>query len=72
MQCREERLNTRLLNVAEAADQLGIASKTLYKWVESGQIPYVRIGRLIRFREADLEEWLEINLHGLRIEGTRK
>ncbi|MEK7355627.1 MAG: helix-turn-helix domain-containing protein [Bdellovibrionota bacterium] len=65
-------MHSRLINVAEAAEQLGIASKTLYKWVESGQIPYVRIGRLIRFREADLEEWLEINLHGLRIEGARK
>jgi excisionase family DNA binding protein len=51
-------MNTPLLNIRQAAARLCIAPKTLYKWVESGQIPYVRIGRLIRFRDADLDKWI--------------
>ena len=51
-----------LINVSDAASQLRISRKTLYKWVESGQIPFVRIGRLVRFREKDLDEWVEERL----------
>jgi excisionase family DNA binding protein len=45
----------RLLDVAQAAAILGLKSpRTLYKWAYAGRIPSVRIGRLLRFRHADL------------------
>ena len=67
-------MRTQLLDIPRAAEQLRVAQKTLYKWVEAGQVPFVRIGRLVRFRPEDLERWVagrvrggEINLHS---EGT--
>lgn len=55
----EEEMRMPLIGIAEAARRLGIAPKTLYKWVENGQMPFIRIGRLVRFRTEDLEEWVE-------------
>src|ERR1700723_850788 len=50
-----------LLNYAGGAQFLGIAEKTLQGWVERGtqDVPYIRLGRLIRFRPASLSRWLE-------------
>lgn len=59
---REEAFQVSLIDVHDAAEHLGIAPKTLYKWVECGQIPFVRIGRMVRFRERDLERWVEERL----------
>jgi len=51
-------MRTQLLDIPRAAEQLRVAQKTLYKWVEAGQVPFVRIGRLVRFRPEDLERWV--------------
>lgn len=32
---------------------------TVYRWVDRGMIPYVRIGRNIRFNKDDIDKWLE-------------
>lgn len=50
---------TPLMDTAEAAAHLGVSPRTLYKWAEHGQVPFVRIGRLLRFRGRELDEWLE-------------
>lgn len=47
----------RLFSVAELADRLGLAKATIYKKTGAKTIPFVRVGR-IRFREADIERWL--------------
>lgn len=52
-----------LIDVPEAASRLGIAPKTIYKWIEQGRLPFVRIGRLIRLREEDLEAWVCARVH---------
>lgn len=54
----------RLLDVEDAARYLGVARKTLYKWVEGGQVPFIRIGRLVRFRRVDLEAWVDGQARG--------
>ena len=45
---------TRLLTVAEVAEQLGVCSATVYRLCESGELPHVRIVNSIRIRPADL------------------
>jgi excisionase family DNA binding protein len=37
---------------------LGIKRSTLYAMVERGEIPYYRIGRLVRFKPCEIDEWL--------------
>ncbi|MCW3838588.1 helix-turn-helix domain-containing protein [Micromonospora yasonensis] len=40
---------------AEAAAKLRIAETTLRRWVSKGRIPCHRLGRKVRFTDADLE-----------------
>jgi excisionase family DNA binding protein len=48
----------RLLTISEAASLLGVRPQTLYLWVSAQRIPHRKIGRLVRFTEEDLEEFV--------------
>jgi excisionase family DNA binding protein len=51
-----------MLNPQEAAAYMGISKSTLYKHTSSGNIAYYKPnGKLILFRKADLDNWLEAN-----------
>ncbi|MCP4602761.1 MAG: helix-turn-helix domain-containing protein [Proteobacteria bacterium] len=50
-----------LLNVKEVADFLRINVSTVYSWAQNGELPAIKIGRSWRFRQSDLEIWLEEN-----------
>ncbi len=47
------------LTLAELAQRLNMKPKTLYVRVSEGDLPYYRIGRLIRFRRDEIDRWLE-------------
>ena len=49
----------RLLDTVEIAEQLGMSVSTIRKWVHYGFIPHVKLGRAVRFREKDVEAWIE-------------
>jgi excisionase family DNA binding protein len=54
--------NKNLLDVKEAAEFLGINPRTLQGWISTKQYPElksIKLGRLRKFREADLLEFLE-------------
>lgn len=50
----------RTLSVREAAQMLGCSERSLYTrwWRRRHQIPAVKIGKFLRFREGDLERVL--------------
>ena len=48
-----------LLTTGEVAQWLKVAESTVRKWVHYGFIPHVKIGRCVRFREEDIETWLQ-------------
>jgi excisionase family DNA binding protein len=48
----------RLLTISEAAALLGVKAQTLYLWVSQKRVPHRKIGRLVRFTESDLEEFV--------------
>jgi excisionase family DNA binding protein len=50
----------RLLTISEAAQVLGIRPQTLYLWVSQRRIPFRKIGRLVRFTESDLQDFVEL------------
>lgn len=52
--------NRSMLTNDEAAAYLGIQSQTLALWRSTKRhtIPYVRVGRSIRYRQSDLDRWL--------------
>ena len=46
-------------SAADVADHLKIPEKTLAEWRSRGIGPrYLRVGRYVRYRWADVEEWL--------------
>jgi excisionase family DNA binding protein len=49
-----------LLSKPEAAAYLSIAEQTISNWLATGRykLPYVRVGRLIRFRKSDLDAFI--------------
>lgn len=48
----------RMLRVADVAARLDLPEKRVYILAREGIIPHVRLGRSIRFNEAELEEWI--------------
>lgn len=48
----------RMLRVAEVAKRLDLPEKRLYILAREGIIPHVRLGRSIRFNEAEIEAWI--------------
>lgn len=50
-----------LMTRAEAADYLGVKVQTLAAWAtrQTYQLPYIRVGRLVRYRRSDLDKWLQ-------------
>jgi excisionase family DNA binding protein len=51
---------------AEAAAYLKIHPRTLIRMAREGLIPGFRIGKLWRFRAADLDSWAATQVHSLR------
>jgi excisionase family DNA binding protein len=48
----------RFVTVAEVADQLRVSNMTVYRLVQAGQLPAVRVGRSYRIREEDVDKYL--------------
>jgi excisionase family DNA binding protein len=48
-----------LLRVGEAADLLRVRPETVYRWVERGLLPSVRLGRLLGVDRKELERRLQ-------------
>ena len=47
--------DTEWLNTKKAAERLGITPRTLYRLVDEGEVVAYQIGRLIKFRPADID-----------------
>jgi excisionase family DNA binding protein len=46
------------LSIRQLQDLLGIGHTKAYSLVASGEIPSVKIGRIIRINQQDLSDWL--------------
>lgn len=55
-----------IVNTDEASQLLRTPAKTLVKWRSTGQgnIPFIKIGRNVRYRTADLRAWIEAHTQG--------
>lgn len=48
----------KLLTERQAAATLSVSPRTLWQLRNDGHIPCIRIGRAVRYLEADLAEWI--------------
>lgn len=46
------------LSVQELAEMLGISPETVYGWTSQKRIPYIKVGRLVRFDQDEVKAWL--------------
>ena len=49
----------KLLTPQEMSDVLGVKLSTIYQWTHLGFIPHFKLGRFVRFKENDINKWLE-------------
>lgn len=49
----------RWMGTQEAARYLGITPRTLYRFINDGQVPAYKMGRVIRLKESDLDAFIE-------------
>src|SRR5581483_12295287 len=47
------------LSTAEAAKRLGITPRTLYRFIDQGDIPAYRFGRVIRLKADEVDGFIE-------------
>ena len=47
------------LSTAAAARHLGITPRTLYRFIDEGQLPAYRFGRVIRLKQAEVVAFVE-------------
>jgi len=52
-------MNEKLLTPAQVAERLQITERTVYEWIRGGKLTALKLGRLWRIRQDDLEAFLE-------------
>ena len=59
------------LTVAEVAANLKLNQQTVRNWIDRGQLPALRVGRRVRIKRSDYEQYLEDGYNGAaRPEGS--
>ena len=51
----------RLLSPLEVAEQLGVSDPTVYNWIREKRIAALKMGRLLRIRQGELERFVAAN-----------
>lgn len=54
-------MTEKLFNTKETSQYLGVTRETLAVWrtTRRYELPYIKVGRLVKYRQADLNKWLE-------------
>jgi excisionase family DNA binding protein len=56
-------VSDRLIGVDDLARMLGVSRHTVYSWVAQRRIPFLKVGRLLRFDVRLIDGWLEEQAH---------
>jgi excisionase family DNA binding protein len=59
----EQRGGVQLLSIPQLCQELGMGKSWIYRRLRSGEIPSVRLGRTIKVRRDELEEYLQSHHH---------
>ena len=50
---------SKLLTMVEASEYLGVSKLTLYGWVSARKVSFVKVGRLVKFKQEHLDKWID-------------
>src|SRR5688572_20482806 len=62
-QADHEQRGVQLLSIPQLCQELGMGKSWVYRRLRSGEIPSVRLGRTIKVRRDELEEYLQSHHH---------
>ena len=65
-QLDEQRGRLQLLSIPQLCQELGMGKSWIYRRLRSGEIPSIRLGRTIKVRRDELEEYLQRHHHPVR------
>lgn len=52
------------LKIKQAAEHLGVSTKTVRRLIDTGDIPVIRVATCVRINPADLDRYVAANRHG--------
>ena len=52
------------VSVEEVAAHLQVAKESVYRWIDSKAFPAHRVGRLLRFKLSEVDEWVKAGARG--------
>ena len=61
---RVKRMSREILTIREVAELLKINEKTAYRLASEGKIPGFKVGGSWRFRQSDIDSWIDKEANG--------
>ena len=49
-----------LLDIAQLAERLGVSERFVRRLVEERRIPFLKIGKFVRFDPGDIDRWIAL------------
>ena len=65
-QQEQQRAGVQLLSIPQLCQELGMGKSWVYRRLRSGEIPSIRLGRTIKVRRDELEEYLDRHHYPIR------
>jgi excisionase family DNA binding protein len=62
----------RLLDVDEVADSLGVTNRFVRRLVAERRIPFVKVGKFVRFDPVEISQWIDRQRVEPRCAGARE
>lgn len=62
----------KVLTVDEVASLLKLTRVTIYRMAKAGDIPALKVGKVWRFPEEEIEAWLTEKIHGRANAGAKQ
>lgn len=50
-----------IMNANQVALYIGVAEKTIRSWTSQKKIPFTKINQTVRYRQSDIDKWLDAN-----------
>ncbi|MDR2135692.1 MAG: PTS sugar transporter subunit IIA [Treponema sp.] len=60
-------LSDDILTIEEVANYLRVSERTVYEWIQKGEIPAGKIGTVWRFKKSEIERWVNDRLQDSRL-----
>lgn len=60
------------VSVDEVACHLGVATGSVYRWIEAKGLPAHRVGRLWKFKLSEIDKWVHAGRAGSDAPGAKR